>query len=85
MTLNLQIEHPELPALQYLHPLFSSISDYLRILLHVFLSGSCNLPFVNFFCHTTKREYMISQWQKAYEALLKNINNCWLKILAVQC
>lgn len=60
MTLNLQIEYPKLSALQYLHPLFSPISDYLGILLLVFLSGSCNLPFANYFLHTTKGEYMIS-------------------------
>lgn len=64
MTLNLQIEHPKLSALQYLHPLLSPISDYLGILLHAFLSGSCNLPFANYFCHTTKGEYIISQWQR---------------------
>lgn len=64
MNLNLQTEHPKLPDLQYLHPLFSPISDYFRILLHVFLSGSCNLLFANYFCHTIKGEYMISQRQR---------------------
>lgn len=64
MNLNLPIEHPKLPDLQYLHPFFSPISNYFRILLHVFLSGSCNLPFANYFCHTIKGEYMISQWQR---------------------
>lgn len=63
MNLNLQIEHPKLPDLQYLYPLFSPISDYFRILLHVFLPGTCNLPFVNYSCHTIKGEYMISRWQ----------------------
>lgn len=77
MTLNLQIEHQKLSALQYLHPLFSPISDYLEILLHVFLSGSCNLPCANYFCHTTK-EYMISQRQRLMKPSWKtSVNVHW--------